>query len=266
MPLVPAICTQCGAALQVESTADASICQHCGTPFITEKAINNYNVTNNISAGVVNVYGGDSSGFVIRAGVLERYNGAATDVVIPEGVIKINQRAFDGCDGLTSVVIPEGVTRIGAWLFARCRKLTSVVIPNSVTEIGEHTFDGCTELASIVIPEGVTEIGEYAFNDCSGLMKAVILPKYVSGSHLFDGCKSLIDVTISDQMWRWCSVHITDFLDETPYYRERKNREWEEARPIREAMEEKKRQGICYYCGGNLNIFNTKCKSCGERV
>lgn len=50
MALVPAKCTQCGGNIEVDDTHEAGICQHCGTPFITEKAINNYtaNITNNI--------------------------------------------------------------------------------------------------------------------------------------------------------------------------------------------------------------------------
>lgn len=42
MPLVPAICTQCGAQIEVDNTHEAGICKHCGTAFITEKAINKY--------------------------------------------------------------------------------------------------------------------------------------------------------------------------------------------------------------------------------
>lgn len=50
MSLVPAICTQCGAKIEVDDTHEAGICKHCGTAFITEKAINNYttNITNHI--------------------------------------------------------------------------------------------------------------------------------------------------------------------------------------------------------------------------
>ena len=44
MPLVAAKCTQCGSNLQVDSSKEATICPYCGTPFITEKAINNYKV------------------------------------------------------------------------------------------------------------------------------------------------------------------------------------------------------------------------------
>ena len=36
----PAICTQCGANIEVDETRDAGICTHCGTPFVTEKVIN----------------------------------------------------------------------------------------------------------------------------------------------------------------------------------------------------------------------------------
>lgn len=50
MSLVPAICTQCGAEIEVDDTHEAGICKYCGTAFITEKAINNYttNITNHI--------------------------------------------------------------------------------------------------------------------------------------------------------------------------------------------------------------------------
>lgn len=49
MPLVAAKCTQCGANIEVDDTKEAGICKYCGTAFITEKVINNYNtyITNN---------------------------------------------------------------------------------------------------------------------------------------------------------------------------------------------------------------------------
>lgn len=59
MGLVPAKCTQCGANIEVDETREAGICQYCGTAFITEKAICNYNVTvvnnNDFNGAVVNV-------------------------------------------------------------------------------------------------------------------------------------------------------------------------------------------------------------------
>ena len=61
MPLVPAICTQCGAQIEVDNTHEAGICKHCGTAFITEKAINNYAtyINNNFSIENINVGGAD---------------------------------------------------------------------------------------------------------------------------------------------------------------------------------------------------------------
>lgn len=49
MPLVAAKCTQCGANIEIDDSKEAGICKYCGTAFVTEKAINNYNinVTNN---------------------------------------------------------------------------------------------------------------------------------------------------------------------------------------------------------------------------
>lgn len=57
MALVPAICTQCGAKIEVDKDKDAGICPYCGTAFITEKAINNYNtyITNNNNFAGANV-------------------------------------------------------------------------------------------------------------------------------------------------------------------------------------------------------------------
>ena len=44
--LVPAICTQCGARLEVDPAQDAAVCRYCNTPFVVEKAIQNYSIQN----------------------------------------------------------------------------------------------------------------------------------------------------------------------------------------------------------------------------
>ena len=51
MALVAAKCTNCGANIEVDVSKEAGNCLHCGTAFITEKVINNYNtyVTQNIT-------------------------------------------------------------------------------------------------------------------------------------------------------------------------------------------------------------------------
>ena len=59
MPFVAAKCTQCGANIEVDDSKEAGICKFCGTAFITEKAITNYNtyVTNNFAGANINVTG-----------------------------------------------------------------------------------------------------------------------------------------------------------------------------------------------------------------
>ncbi len=47
--LVPAICPQCGAPIEVNPDLEASVCSFCGTPFITKNAINKFYITNNVN-------------------------------------------------------------------------------------------------------------------------------------------------------------------------------------------------------------------------
>ena len=42
--LVPALCTQCGGTVEVDSGSEKALCPFCGASFIVEKAVNNYNV------------------------------------------------------------------------------------------------------------------------------------------------------------------------------------------------------------------------------
>ena len=57
MGFIAARCTQCGAEITVDDTKEAGICKYCGTAFITEKAITNYNtyITNNYEGANINI-------------------------------------------------------------------------------------------------------------------------------------------------------------------------------------------------------------------
>ena len=68
MALVAAKCTECGAAIEVEDTKDAGICNFCGTAFITQKVINNTNVQNTFNVEHLVMQGGATAeNFLIRA-------------------------------------------------------------------------------------------------------------------------------------------------------------------------------------------------------
>ncbi len=47
MALVKAQCTNCNGLLEVDNSNDAAVCPFCGTPYVIEKAINNYIIYNN---------------------------------------------------------------------------------------------------------------------------------------------------------------------------------------------------------------------------
>ena len=86
MPLVPAVCTQCGAQIEVDDTHEAGVCKHCGTAFVTEKAICNYNniynITNNINAQ--NLFVHDSQPQYTKEYAIKRYRLTGDDSILKE--------------------------------------------------------------------------------------------------------------------------------------------------------------------------------------
>lgn len=113
MPLVPAICTQCGGQLKVDDAAEAAVCPYCNTPFVVEKAINNYQntyVTNIGNLHAENVYfsGEHSLEERLRSGVtfLKMMNYKAAE----ETFQKITQEfpyEYRGWFGLIRVITKE---------------------------------------------------------------------------------------------------------------------------------------------------------------
>ena len=60
MSFVAAKCTQCGANIEVDDSKDAGTCRNCGTAYVTQKAIHNYNISNNLNVNTtgntINIY------------------------------------------------------------------------------------------------------------------------------------------------------------------------------------------------------------------
>ena len=189
MSLVAAKCTQCGANLEVDDSQEAAICQYCKTPFITEKAINNYVTNNSYTTNITaqNVYMTDTREFVIVAGELKEYRGESADVVIPEGVSSIGTKKEMYEDELTdfhifcftpirSIKLPKSITEIDAWSFYDCHRLKKIELADTVTFIGEFAFKDCISLEEINIPSSVKEIGYCAFENCTAL-KSISIPE-----------------------------------------------------------------------------------------
>ena len=214
MPLVPAICTQCGANIEVDNTHEAGICKFCGTAFITERVINTYNITNNITASVVNIYNeSKADDFETNGRTLIVYKGNDQEVHIPEYITEIGEdafrdnktirkvvvpssvkvignRAFLECENLSEVILPDSMWSLDAYgIFRNCKSLRKIKMPNDIGIIGQSMFTNCEKLEEFVIPNSVHTIKESAFEKCTSL-KHVVIPKSVKkmGWLIFSEC------------------------------------------------------------------------------
>mgnify|MGYP000958994943 CR=1 FL=1 len=199
MGLVAAACTKCGGKIEVDDTQEAGICSFCGTAFITEKAINNYNTyhthnttvsnTTNITGNaVVNVFNDElNKFFVIEGTTLVKYNGKIPDFKVPDGITHIASRIFDSDWKPTSIFIPKSVIHIDkqAFQFSFKTHLDSVTFEHGsqLKSIGHNAFHN-VELEDINLPDGLENIADWAFS----CVKSVIIPDSVKvlGKFNFD--------------------------------------------------------------------------------
>lgn len=166
MPFVQARCTNCAANLEVDSAKEAAICPYCGTAYIVEKAINNFNTINNYTT---NIYGNGNADFEIVGGVLKKYKGASVNVVIPDNVSIIGSSAFENCYGIQSVSIPNSVSQIESCAFSGCTGIQSLSIPDSVRKIESGAFGRCEGIRTLRIPESMEHIDDRAFGMCPNI-------------------------------------------------------------------------------------------------
>lgn len=262
MPLVNAKCTNCGANLAVDKAKDAAICQYCGSAFIVEKAINNYNVVNNINAGVVNVYGATND-FDIRGGVLVKYNGSSVNPIIPLGVIKIGSNAF--CNAMIkSVFIPETVEEISSnglshGGFAGCDELETISFSEGIKFIRIGAFKNCKSIKKIIFPKSLVMIERDAFSDCISLEKIQFLGDTELSIGAFSNCSKLAQVTFPNG-----NKKSFDFNNYVHPYDFKSDDQWELKR-IKKAQDWKN-NNLCSFCGGNFKgIFNKVCVRCGRK-
>lgn len=192
MPLVPAICTQCGAQIEVDDMKEAGICRYCGTAFITEKAISNYSITNNISAQTVNIIGlSATNDFETKGQRLVVYKGTSEIIEVPSYIDVIGYGAFKDNNYIKKVIL-SNVMMIEDNAFSRCANLSEIIFSNRSIVIHGGAFCDCTSLKEIKFPEGTPYIMPQAFSGCSSL-EYVEIPSSVSwiGAWAFGGCISL---------------------------------------------------------------------------
>jgi len=156
MSLVPAKCTQCGATIKVDSSRDAGICEYCGTAFVTEKVINNYNSVYNIENAVINVQGANIENILKRAQNFEKNNDIDRAIEYYEKVLDIdaeNAVAKSAIKKLTQFYIgPFKFSREDAMqINENLVEWSKLVDGNGVAE-WEHEFEIEKIIAKIIKP------------------------------------------------------------------------------------------------------------------
>ena len=97
MPIVSAVCPSCGAQLDVDNGKDAGICKYCGNAFITENAINNYNIKYEVKADTVIMNNRASMDELLeREEVYSRLNEIKKLTDLYEEMIKLYPKRYEG--------------------------------------------------------------------------------------------------------------------------------------------------------------------------
>ena len=115
-----------------------------------------------------------------------------TEVIIPDGLLRIGEKAFEGCHNLLDINIPDSVSDLGSGSFYGCTSLTSITLGNRITHINSYAFMGCHSLKRVSLGNHVSSIGFWAFYNCMNLSD-VFIPngiKHIDDS-AFDECGSL---------------------------------------------------------------------------
>jgi|GEM_PF-3037122 len=131
-------------------------------------------------------------------------------LTIPNTIIKIQSRAFWGCDGVLfsdSSVVSDGLTGlqfeagstltdIGEGAFYNCNKIGWYLeVPASVRVIDYNAFYRCLSLERVVFEEdgALLSIGGNAFANCFGIGEELILPQKIAsiGAYAFSNCGNL---------------------------------------------------------------------------
>ena len=108
---VPAKCTCCGATLEVDPRQEAAVCRFCNTPFIVEKAINNYNISLsgniNVASATINIQEKNLDNLIKRAKIFEEKGELRNALKYYEDVLDIDvekQEALRGSERVKEAI------------------------------------------------------------------------------------------------------------------------------------------------------------------
>ncbi len=178
MGFIPARCTQCGAEIKVDSSKEAGICEHCGTPFITEKIINKTYVTNNFHGATVNIINGDARNFLKLAETYlksnsgeEAYNYASKALELEPNITDawiIKMYAISLCGKISDLKTKE-IISCGKNAINTTHNITEVFsayleIASKWLDVACHKIGDMTQL-KLMAANGGTDLQMFASND-----------------------------------------------------------------------------------------------------
>jgi hypothetical protein len=216
MPFMAAKCTNCGAAIKVDDSKEAGICNYCGTAFITEKVINHYNTTihQNFAGANVTIQGGHNIDALVKRARIELEGGHL-------------EAAAAACDKISDIDIENP----DLWLFRLLIEAESKDLKELSRTFGDFTNTKAYKKAVQLNPAKKEEIQKAAnaarclshfiingavLNRYAGFEKDIVIPQGVGTigqwtddspenyldikSGAFEGCSGITSVTIPESV------------------------------------------------------------------
>lgn len=141
MPFVQGTCPNCGGTLAVDNSKDAAICNYCNTPFIVEKAINQFNINNvsnmNVAHMQVNVASGKES-------IEEKYNAC---------IKLINGSDWNNARRIADTMIKDFQSDYrGYWcmVLIESRNFSIRPIPTTIYDVRGHAIKVASDIPDVV--------------------------------------------------------------------------------------------------------------------
>lgn len=86
---------------------------------------------------------------IYKGRLLSFANGCGiTEYILPNSVVKIDYKAFLGCDTLTQLTISDGVVEIGEYAFLKCINLSRIKILGDIKTIKPNAFWDCDKITA----------------------------------------------------------------------------------------------------------------------
>ncbi len=160
------------------------------------KVLNSYFSSGGISNEyVTSVFDANVESFSSIRGWLFYSNLYQSSVLNLPNVVKIGDRAFQGCSSINEIIMPNAVV-VGDYAFYNCDGIESISLSN-VEYLHQGAFGNCNSLSSVDLPK-VSVVDASAFASCTSLVDVKLPSAETVGVYAFQGCSSLESISMPD--------------------------------------------------------------------